>query len=126
LAVAVRMTESPILGAVLLAEILIVHPALAKVYVNSSEGLIALVPAGPVTVTSTVPPGVETLSAGANAVIDVAEVIVTPVAATPPKVTVSPEAKLVPVIVTAVPPPAAKITPTAVETPAGDSSQVGA
>jgi hypothetical protein len=67
-------------------------------------------------------------------VIDVAEFTVTPVAGAPPKETVSPEAKFVPVMVTAVPfpplPPVAlpaeKMTPTAVETSAGDSVQVGA
>jgi hypothetical protein len=68
-------------------------------------------------------------------VIEVAEFTVTPVAALPPKATVSPAAKFVPVMVTALPPlpplppvalPAEKITPTAVETSAGDSPQVGA
>ena len=58
-------------------------------------------PPGPVTVTSTVPD-----PAGEAAVIDVAELTVTPVAAAPPKETVSPAAKFVPVTVTAVPPDA--------------------
>ena len=44
---------------------------------------------------------------GEIAVIDVAEPTVTPVAALPPKATVSPAAKPVPVIVTPVPPAAA-------------------
>ena len=52
-----------------------------------------------VTVTSTVP-----LPAGELAVIEVAELTVTEPAAVPPKLTVSPEAKPVPVIVTLVPP----------------------
>ena len=49
------------------------------------------------TVTSTVP-----LPAGEDAVIDVAELTVTPVAAVVPNLTVSPDAKPVPVIVTLV------------------------
>jgi hypothetical protein len=60
---------------------------------------VALVPPGPVTVTSTVPD-----PDGEMAVIDVAELTVTPVAALPPKETVSPAAKFVPVMVTAEPP----------------------
>ena len=51
------------------------------------------------TVTSTAP-----TPAGLTAVIDVAEVKVTPVEALLPKSTVAPEAKLVPVMVTDVPP----------------------
>jgi hypothetical protein len=70
-------------------------------YVNVSAELVALVPPGPVTVTSAVPD-----PAGEVAVIDVAEFTVTPVAALPPKATVSPAAKLVPVTVTLVPPDA--------------------
>ncbi len=66
-------------------------------------------PPGPVTVTSTVPD-----PAGDIAVIDVAELTVTPDAALPPKDTVSPAAKFVPVTVTAVPPDAG---PVAGETP---------
>ena len=68
---------------------------------NWSAELVALVPPGPVTVTSTVPD-----PAGEVAVIDVAELTVTPVAALPPKETVSPAAKFVPVTVTVVPPDA--------------------
>ncbi len=48
----------------------------------------------------------ETRWAGAVAVSEVAEATVTPVAATPPKATVAPLAKLVPVTVTTVPPAA--------------------
>jgi len=44
--------------------------------------------------------------AGAVAVIDVLPVTLTPVAAVPPRLTVVPEAKFVPVMVTAVPPAA--------------------
>jgi hypothetical protein len=73
--------------------------------VNRSAGLVALVPPGPLTVTSTVPD-----PAGEVAVIDVAEFTVTPVAALPPKATVSPEPKPVPVMVTAVPPAAGPVT----------------
>jgi hypothetical protein len=53
-----------------------------------------------VTTTSTVPAA----WAGVVAVIDVLLATVTPVAAVPPKVTVSPAAKFVPVMVTPVPP----------------------
>jgi len=74
--------------------------------VYSSAGLAGLVPPGPVTVTSTVPPTFWALPAGAFAVIDVAEFTTTPVAAVPPKETVSPAAKFVPVTVTAVAPDA--------------------
>ena len=52
-----------------------------------------------VTVTATVP-----VPAGELAVIDVAELTVTEPAAVPPNLTVSPDAKPVPVIVTLVPP----------------------
>ena len=76
---------------------------------NWSAELVALVPPGPVTVTSTVPD-----PDGEVAVIDVAELTVTPVPAFAPKATVSPAAKFVPVMVTAVPPAAA---PEAGETP---------
>ena len=101
---------------------------------NSSAGLTALVPPGPVTVTSTVPPTLWEFPAGEVAVTDVAEFTVTPDAALPPKATVSPAPKPDPEIVTAVPPdagtplalPAEKMTPTAVETSAGDSPHVGA
>ena len=72
---------------------------------NWSAELAALVPPGPVTVTSTVPD-----PAGEVAVIDVAEFTVTPDAAAPPNATVSPAAKFDPVIVTAVPPGAAPDT----------------
>jgi hypothetical protein len=77
--------------------------------VNWSAEPVALVPPGPVTVTSTVPD-----PDGEVAVIDVAEFTVTPVAAPLPNETVSPEAKFVPVMVTAVPPAAG---PLAGETP---------
>jgi hypothetical protein len=77
--------------------------------VNRSAELVALVPPGPLTVTSTVPD-----PAGDVTVIDVAETTLTPVPALPPNDTVSPDAKFVPVIVTAVPPAAA---PDAGETP---------
>ncbi len=71
---------------------------------NSSAALTALVPPGPLTVTSTVPPISWELPAGDVAVIDVAETTLTPVAALPPNDTVSPAAKFDPEIVTAVPP----------------------
>ena len=61
---------------------------------------VADVPPTPVTVTSTAPAG----ATGDTAVIEVAEFTVTPVAATPPKLTVLPETNPVPVIVTEVPP----------------------
>ena len=87
---------------------------------NSSAGLTALVPPGPVTVTSTVPPTRWELPAGDVAVIDVAETTLTPVAALPPNDTVSPDAKPVPVIVTTVPPdtvPETGVTPLTAGTP---------
>jgi hypothetical protein len=59
-----------------------------------------LMPPGLVTVTVTVP----ALSAGVVAVMVVLLTTVTPVAAVPPNATVSPDAKLVPVMVTDVPP----------------------
>ena len=62
--------------------------------------LVAEAPAALVTVTSTAPAD----SAGATAVIDVAELTVTPVAAVDPNFTVFPEANPVPVMVTEVPP----------------------
>ena len=73
---------------------------------NSSAGLMGLVPAGPVTVTSTVPPTFWASPGGASAVIEVGEFTTTPVAALPPKATVLPAAKFVPVTVTGVPPDA--------------------
>jgi hypothetical protein len=73
-------------------------------YVNSSAELVALVPPGPVTVTSTVPD-----PDGEVAVIDVGEFTTAPVAALPPKATVSPAPKFVPVTVTAVPPDAGPV-----------------
>ena len=60
------------------------------------------VPPDVVTSTSTVP---AVSVAGEVAVIDVGLTTETPVAAVPPKLTVAPVMKLVPVIVTAVPPP---------------------
>ena len=57
-------------------------------------------PLGLVTTRSTAPAA----WAGAVAMIDVLLTAVTPVAAVPPRLTVAPETKLVPVMVTAVPP----------------------
>jgi hypothetical protein len=69
--------------------------------VNRSAALVAEVPPVVVTVTSAVP----AVSAGAVAVIEVAELTVTSVAACPvPNETVDPATKLVPVIATDVPP----------------------
>jgi hypothetical protein len=68
--------------------------------VNWSAELVALVPPVVVTVTLTVPAD----SAGEVATIDVDELTVTAVAVTVPNITVAPEAKLVPVMVTEVPP----------------------
>jgi hypothetical protein len=68
--------------------------------VNWSAVLVALVPPEVVTVVFTVP-----VPAGEVAVSEVAEATVTPVAATPPKLTVAPDAKFLPVTVTTVPPP---------------------
>ena len=62
--------------------------------------LVVDVPPTPVTVTSTAPAA----DTGETAVIDVAEVKVTLVAAVDPNLTVSPEANPVPVMVTDVPP----------------------
>jgi hypothetical protein len=122
LAVAVSVTDAPTAGAVVLAAREIEYVLLETMYVNSSAGLTGLVPPGPVTVTSTVPPTFEALPAGAFAVIDVAEFTTTPVAALPPKATVSPAAKFVPVTVTAVAPatgPEAGETALTVGAPAG-------
>jgi hypothetical protein len=90
--------------------------------VNSSAGLTALVPPGPLTVTSTVPPIRWEFPAGATAEIDVAETTLTPVPALLPNDTVSPAAKPDPEIVTAVPPdtvPESGETPLTVGTPTG-------
>ena len=84
-------------------------------YVNWSALLVALVPPGVVTVTSTVPAA----SAGAVAVIAVALLTVTPVAAVVPNFTVAPARNPVPVIVTLVPPangPADELTAVTVGT----------
>ena len=70
---------------------------------NSSFTLVAEVPPGVVTVTSTVLP-MELAMVGEVAVIVVAETTVTPVAAALPKWTAVAPVKLDPVIVTAVPP----------------------
>ena len=67
---------------------------------NWSAELVALVPLVVVTVTFTVPG----CPAGETAVIEVDETTVTLVAATVPKSTVAPGIKLVPVMVTEVPP----------------------
>jgi hypothetical protein len=73
----------------------------AVLYVNRSAALVALVPLAVVTVTSTVPD-----PDGEFAVICVALMTVTLVAALPPKLTVlPPTAKFAPVTVTCVPPP---------------------
>jgi hypothetical protein len=106
LAIAVSVTDAPTAGVVVLAAREIEYVLLETMYVNSSAGLAGLAPPGPVTVTSTVPPTFEELPAGEVAVIEVAEFTVTPVAALPPKATVSPAAKFVPVTVTVVPPAA--------------------
>ena len=63
----------------------------------------AKLPPWPLTVTVTVT--APAACAGVVAVIDVLLTTTTLVAAVPPNVTVAPEAKFVPVIVTAVPPP---------------------
>ena len=133
-AVAVSVTDPPTAGPTELAPSEIEYVPLETRYVNSSAGPATLVPPGPVTVTSTVPPTFCEFPAGATAEIDVAEFTVTPDAAVPPNATESPAANPDPVTVTAVPPdgltpaalPAEKMTPTAVETSAGDSPQVGA
>ena len=104
LAVAVSVTDPPTAGAVVLAASEIEYVLLETRYVYSSAGLAGLVPPGPDTVTSTVPPTVWALPDGEVAVIDVAEFTVTPVPAFAPKATVSPAAKFVPVMVTVVPP----------------------
>ncbi len=66
---------------------------------NSSAGTLVETPPGPVTITSTVP-----VPAGLVAVISVAERTSTLVAALAPKLTFVASVKLVPVIVTDVPP----------------------
>src|SRR6185312_8438916 len=70
-------------------------------YVYWSAALVALVPAGVVTVTSTAPAAAP---AGAVAVIDVSLLTVKLVAAIAPKLTAVVPRKFVPVIVTTVPP----------------------
>ena len=67
---------------------------------SSAGGLAAEVPPGVVTVTSTVP----ALPAGAVAVMEVALLTTTPVAAWAPKWTAVAPVRLVPVMVTEVPP----------------------
>ena len=69
-----------------------------------SEGEDGLVPKAVVTVTSTVPE-----PAGEVAVIDVGPLTVVPVALAVPNVTTGLPAKLVPEMVTAVPPPAGPV-----------------
>ena len=102
-AVAVSVTDPPTAGDVVLAASEIEYVLLDTRSVDSSAGLVELVPPGPVTVTSTAPISWE-LPGGAAAVIDVAEFTMTPVAALPPKATVSPAAKPAPAIVTPAPP----------------------
>src|ERR1019366_6541354 len=67
---------------------------------NWSAVVVALVPPGVVTVTSTVPTG----STGAAAVIEVSELTMTELAGAEPKVTALAPVRLVPVMVTEVPP----------------------
>ncbi|MHC2619285.1 hypothetical protein ACVIW2_001317 [Bradyrhizobium huanghuaihaiense] len=71
---------------------------------NWSAAEVAEVPPAVVTLTSTVP-----LPAGEVAVIWVAELTVKPVAAVAPNVTAVAPVKLVPVMVTVVPPPAGPV-----------------
>jgi hypothetical protein len=66
-----------------------------------SNGLVGLVPAGVVTVTLTVP-----VPAGDVAVIEVAELTTTPVPAAVPNLTAVAPVKLIPEMVTLVPPAA--------------------
>ena len=68
---------------------------------------VALWPSGLVTTTLTMPPSA--VWTGAVAVIEVLFATATPVAAVPPKLTVAPAKKFVPVIVTPVPPPAGPV-----------------
>jgi len=91
-------------------------------YENWSAGEVADVPPGVVTVTSTVP-----LPAGDVAVISVAETTVTFVAPVVPKSTVVAPIRLVPVMVTGVPPtagPEAGVTDVTVGTGAGGAGLV--
>lgn len=71
----------------------------AAAYVNRSAADVAVVPPGVVTVTSTVP-----VPAGEVAVMEVAELTVKPVAFVDPNLTALAAVRLVPVIVTDVPP----------------------
>ena len=84
-------------------------------YVNWSAELVELVWPLPVTVTSTVPE-----PAGLVAVIDVALLTVTAVAAVEPNATVSPDAKPVPVIDTVVPPAAGPLVGLTADTVGAD------
>src|SRR5215472_8121445 len=70
-------------------------------YLKRSNGLVGLVPAGVVTVTLTLP-----VPAGDVAVIEVAELTTTPVAAAAPNLTAVAPVKLIPESVTLVPPAA--------------------
>jgi hypothetical protein len=90
------LTVPPVVGEALSA--IVYCPA---TYENLSDALDALVPAGEVTVTSTVPAA----CAGEIAVIEVALATETPEAATPPNETPVVPVKLAPLIVTWVPPP---------------------
>jgi hypothetical protein len=97
--VPVIVTVVPPAGGPLVGLIPVTVGATAAVYVNWSAAEVAEVPAGVVTVTSTTP-----VPAGLVAVIDVSLWIVTPVAAVVPNFTAVAPVKLVPVIVTVVPP----------------------
>ena len=88
---------------------------------NRSAELVADVPLGVLTVTSTGP-----VPAGLTAVIDVPETTLTPVAAAVPKATVSPVRKPLPVMVTVVPPtvgPPVGLMPVTVGAVAADAGE---
>jgi len=109
--------------------------------VNWSAGLVALVPPGPVTVTSTVLCTAVTIGTetdptwsqppwgGEVTVNDVELLTLTPVAVTDPNLTVSPGAKFVPLTVTVVPPvngPFVGLTPDTVGVAGGGGAEPGA
>ena len=89
-------------------------------YVNTSAGDVADVPSGVVTVRSTVP-----VPAGLSAVIDVSLTTVRFVAAFVPKSTAVAPVKLVPVIVTNVPPPIGPAVGLIAETVGGVGELIG-